>query len=169
MNATTLQDFYPGDQVQYGDQIVYIKFWSSKLRILTVSTLPYGGGQTYDIHVDRPGPAVKLEKRGNIFRMQFGHEMLPFSDYGEEARFWDTLELLVEVRNPADNLFYTWTKEQALAGLEDGTIDLFLASTGGPGLPFDTVFFGGYKVADASAGERLRAECLAALRKTQSS
>ncbi len=103
-------------------------------------------------------------KRGNVFRYRFGMDLLPFSNYAEEARFWRMMQMLEEVRNPADGLFYTWTRDQAIQGLQAGIIDAFLESSGGPGMQPDDTRLGGYKVTDPTAGAQLRTKCLAALR-----
>ena len=160
-----LEQFYPGDEIMLGTQRVFVERWFPERHELDVCGRPYGaGGMIGGIRLDSCPGEVKLVRRGNIFRRQFGQDLLPFGDYAEEARFWDCLGMLVNVRNPDDGLFYTWTLEQAITGLEAGVIDIYLASTGGPGFSMDTVFYGGYTIDDTKAGARLRAQCLNELR-----
>lgn len=163
MNSS-IDEFYQGDIVTTGEQTFYVVYWSPRIRMMDVSTEPYdGGSKIYNINVDQLPHRVTLAKRGNIFRRHHQMELMPFTDYAEEARYWRMLDMLEEVCNPADNLFYTWTLEQALEGLESGIIDAYLMSTGGPGITLDVANYGGFKVNDPTAGHQMRMKCLTAL------
>ncbi len=163
-----MEEFYPGDAVSVNGLIGYVIRWSPRARVLDMSTEPYEGGVSfYGINADNTHRHISLVSRGNVFRRQFGMELMPFADYAEEARFWRLLNMLEEVRNPADHLFYTWTPEQAMTALIDGTIDVFLKSTGGPGVPHNTTRYGAFRVSDPTGSERLRTKCLEALRRLQ--
>lgn len=145
--------FFKGDKVLYGEKIWYAGSHSStSTGQITVHT---SGGLTQgwcDVS------ELTLLERGNHFRLQAGLP-LEFKDFIDEVRFWKELGLLEEVKNLETNL-YTWTLGDATSALEKGQIDLYLASTGMPGMRFDEAHYGAYRVIDRSIGDRLRAHCL---------
>lgn len=90
---------------------------------------------------------LELVARGNVWK-HFNGVKPVFKDLNEEAEFFILLGKTREVRNPISGL-YSWTKDEILKAIQDGTVDGF---TGGSRI--GTVLFNdrdlGKRVAEAT-------------------
>lgn len=106
---------------------------------------------------------LKLVERGNYFKHMFDmREQMHFYNYVQEANFWRSVSEMHELRNPATGLFYTWTLEQAIAALEDGSAHAFFYSSS-LGVLLEPLF-GGFVCKYPDVAERMRQASLAELR-----
>ncbi len=88
----------------------------------------------YEISLERGGTTsaeeswIELVKRGNIWKY-YHNEPLSFTDLKEEAGFFKLIGQAEEVRNPANGI-YSWTKEEMLEAIKNGTAHGFSVSGG---------------------------------------
>lgn len=170
MTESTLLPFYPGDLVELTNsyyptpRLLYVaSFRASTPKDVTLTN----AYNHYELPAHREN--VKLVRRGNYFKYLFGFDanQFEFIDVAHEAMFWRSLGKMHELRNPVDGLYYTWTHEQAITALQDGTADGFFNSSGEPGMPCDEVHFGGYTFDDPQVARRMNAASLKSLLNAQ--
>lgn len=82
-----------------------------------------GGGQT-----KAEEPWIELIKRGNVWKY-YNNQSLAFTDLREEASFFELIGQTEEMRNPA-NGYYSWTKDEVLEAIRNGTVHGFSVSSG---------------------------------------
>ena len=71
---------------------------------------------------------IELLERGNVWKY-YNNEPLSFADLKEEADFFALVGQTEEMRNPANRL-YSWTKEEVLEAIKNGTVHGFSVSSG---------------------------------------
>lgn len=98
---------------------------------------------------------MKLIKRGNVWKFYHG-EPLQFADIREEADLFMMLGRYKEVRNPKTG-YYSWTKEEVLEAIKNGTVHTFSLGRG----IFEFIWdpptrISAYEFMDVNLGERVR-------------
>lgn len=71
---------------------------------------------------------IELVERGNVWKYH-NNQLLAFADLKEEASFFQLVGQTEEMRNPKNNL-YSWTKEEVLDAIKNGTVHGFSVSSG---------------------------------------
>lgn len=165
MTVTTLRKFYIGDLVEViggdanprGMQMRLYDYYCESDRLIPL----VNNAQT--VYAYEYADNLKLVERGNYFKHMFGmRDQMRFYNFVQEANFWRSVNEMHELRNPATDLFYTWTLEQAIAALEDGSAHAFFYSSS-LGVLLKPMF-GGFVFDDPDVAERMRQASLAELR-----
>jgi hypothetical protein len=71
---------------------------------------------------------VELIERGNVWKYH-NNQPLSFADLKEEGSFFQLVGQTEEMRNPA-NGYYSWTKDEVLEAIRNGTVHGFSVSSG---------------------------------------
>ncbi|OGH58601.1 MAG: hypothetical protein A2725_02780 [Candidatus Magasanikbacteria bacterium RIFCSPHIGHO2_01_FULL_33_34] len=71
---------------------------------------------------------IELIERGNVWKY-YNNQPLVFTDLKEEASFFHLVGQTEEVRNPKNNL-YSWTEEEVLEAIMNGTVHGFSVDSG---------------------------------------
>ena len=71
---------------------------------------------------------VELIERGNVWKYH-NNQSLSFADLKEEASFFQLVGQTEEMRNPV-NGYYSWTEEEVLDAIKNGTVHGFSVSSG---------------------------------------
>jgi hypothetical protein len=136
--STTIVDFYKGDIVEIAPEF-YTEWLPAADRTFFVHSTNEDGSTVTGvkhatnsslIYHDFAPAEVKLKSRGNLFKHQFGTAPVSFRDLSEETQFWIELNQADQVKNPATNMYFGWTAEQAYDALKRGIVDaVFLKQT----------------------------------------
>lgn len=71
---------------------------------------------------------IELVERGNVWKY-YNSQSLSFADLKEEANFFQLVGQTEEMRNPT-NGYYSWTKDEVLEAIKNGTVHGFSVSSG---------------------------------------
>jgi hypothetical protein len=93
---------------------------------------------------------IELVERGNVWRY-YTNQPLVFADLKEEAKFFQFVGQTEEVCNPKNGL-YSWTREEVLEAIKEGTVHGFSYISGFFGSGF---IIGARRFNDEALGERI--------------
>lgn len=120
---------FPGDSIAEEATISRIDYGSMHKQRNDGSPWPF-----YSVQMSRGGNTsaeeswIELRERGPVYKY-YHHEPLSFDDIEQEARFFMLLGHTEEVRNPANDL-YSWTKDEVVGAIKDGSAHGFSVWSG---------------------------------------
>ncbi|MBI4067868.1 hypothetical protein HY413_00480 [Candidatus Kaiserbacteria bacterium] len=93
---------------------------------------------------------IELIERGNVWKY-YNNQPLSFADLKEEAEFFQLVGQTEEMRNPKNNL-YSWTKNEVIDAINNGTVHGFSVSSGFLG---SSLHISAHRFKDDALGKRV--------------